>query len=63
MTNPKLELLYQQREDAIVRLLHAWVETSTEDADDHSYEELDEAADALTLANAVIMAARNTITQ
>jgi hypothetical protein len=63
MTNPKLEVLYQQREDAIARLFHAWVETSTEDADDDSYEELDKAADALTLVHAVIVAARNPVKQ
>jgi hypothetical protein len=61
MTKRKLELLYQQREDSIARLLHAWVDTRTEGADDDSYEKLDKAADALTLAHAVIMAARNTV--
>jgi hypothetical protein len=63
MTNAKLQLLYEQRNDTIARLLHAWVDTSTEDADDNSYEELDKAADALTLVHAVIVAARNSVKQ
>ena len=30
MTNAKLEVLYQQRHDAIARLCHAWVDTCVE---------------------------------
>jgi hypothetical protein len=61
MTNPKLEVLYQQREDAIALLFHAWIDTRAEYADCETYKELDQAADALTIVHAAIVAVRQTI--
>jgi hypothetical protein len=54
MTNAALEVLYQQRHDAIARKCHAWVDTCVEDADCEAYEELDKAIDALTIVRAAI---------
>jgi hypothetical protein len=59
MTGGKLEVLYQQRHDAIVRMFHAWVNTCAEDADCEAYEELDKATDALTIVHAAIVSTRN----
>jgi hypothetical protein len=59
MSNAKLEVLYQQREDAIARLFHAWIDTRTDDTDCDAYKELDQAADALTIVHAAIVARRH----
>lgn len=63
MSKAKLEVLYQQREDAIARLFHAWIDTRGEDMDGDSYGELDSAADAFTLVHQAIVAARRNIDQ
>jgi hypothetical protein len=54
MSNAKLEVLYRQREDAIARLFHSWIDTRAEYADCETYKELDQAADALTIVHAAI---------
>jgi hypothetical protein len=54
MTKEKFEALYEHRENAMVRLFHAWVATRTEGAGDDAYEELKNAADALTLVHAAM---------
>jgi hypothetical protein len=59
MTLRRLEILYEQREDAFVRLIHAWIDTRSEDANDDAYENLDTAANALTFIQKAIVAARH----
>jgi hypothetical protein len=61
MSNAKLAVLYQQREDAIARLFHAWIDTRVKDADCDTYEELNKATDALTVVHAAIVTIRQTI--
>ena len=60
MTNATLAVPYEQREDAIARMFHAWIDTRAEDADGDAYIKLDKATDADTIVHAAIVAARRT---
>lgn len=61
MSSAKLELLYEEREDAIARLLHAWLETRSVYEDCEAHEELDNASIALMGIQQGLLAERYTI--